>query len=85
MPSNYDRSHVTVATVAGFAGVLIGLLAPVYMFAQRLTIQEERMSVVVVGVSDLRKDIQRQGEGLNELKIAMAERGSITPIRKKQP
>ena len=71
-----DRERWSLATVAGFAGLRVGLLTPVYLFAQRLAVQEERLRVVMDGVAEIRSEVKSTGADVAKLRETLASRSS---------
>lgn len=55
-----DRSdRWSLAVLTGLLGLIIGLATPAYLFADRLTRQEEKMSQVIVSQSEMKTTISQ--------------------------
>ena len=63
---------LSIAAVASFAGLLLGLLTPITLFSQRLAVQEERWRIIVQALSDIRSDTRDLGKELSNLRETVA-------------
>lgn len=69
------REKITLAVFSGFVGIILGLLTPVYVFGQRLAVQEVQMASVIEGVKKLDTKLETTTKEMSSLRESLAQKG----------
>lgn len=70
-----SREKITLALFSGFVGIMLGLLTPVYVFGQRLAVQEVQMASVIDGVKSLNVKLDETTKEVSILRESLAQKG----------
>lgn len=72
--SRRRADRVTLMTVAGFGGLLLGLLGPVLLFGSRLTTQEVKMDAVSLSIVELKNETGKLREEVQRIALTLEAR-----------